>query len=170
MDGRGVTLTPGTTLRFDSLGCIYTGSVESIAGCTCGRPPRPNVLLGAATRKAFVRNYSGDIIISMLGPNPTQERFRLAAYYLTDLAFQDNGDEPPWYTAMYPCGQPGLLDDPVTAYVNSLCTVGVAPGSTTTRGGTDRATPRPHAGVQRLRGHRIEKLLIRASSVPPRRR
>jgi hypothetical protein len=30
----------------------------------------------------------------MLGPNPTQERFRLAAYYLTDLTFQASGDEP----------------------------------------------------------------------------
>jgi hypothetical protein len=30
----------------------------------------------------------------MLGPNPTQERFRLTAYYLTDLAFQASGDEP----------------------------------------------------------------------------
>jgi hypothetical protein len=45
----------------------------------------------------------------MLGPNPTQERFRLAAYYLTDLAFQASGDEPlGWrefmerYAAMYP--------------------------------------------------------------------
>jgi hypothetical protein len=47
----------------------------------------------------------------MLGPNPTQERFRLAAYYLTDLAFQASGAEPlawgefmEWYTAMYPVG------------------------------------------------------------------
>jgi hypothetical protein len=30
----------------------------------------------------------------MLGLNPTQERFRLAAYYLTDLAFQASRDEP----------------------------------------------------------------------------
>jgi hypothetical protein len=37
------------------------------------------------------------------------------------------------YTAMYPRGQPGLLDDPVTAYVNGLCTTGAAPGSTTTQ-------------------------------------
>jgi hypothetical protein len=26
--------------------------------------------------------------------NPTQERFRLAAYYPTDLAFEASGDEP----------------------------------------------------------------------------
>jgi hypothetical protein len=32
--------------------------------------------------------------MAMLGPNPTQERFRLAAYYLTDLAFQASGAEP----------------------------------------------------------------------------
>jgi hypothetical protein len=38
------------------------------------------------------------------------------------------------YTTMYPCGQPGLPDDPVTAYVNSLRAIGTAPGSATTRG------------------------------------
>jgi hypothetical protein len=76
----------------------------------------------------------------MLGSNPTQERFRLAAYYLTDLAFQASGAEPlAWgefmerYTAMYPRGQPGLPDDPMTAYVNNLRATGAAPGSTTTR-------------------------------------
>jgi hypothetical protein len=76
----------------------------------------------------------------MLGLNPTQKHFRLAAYYLTDLAFQASGDEPlAWgefmerYTAMYPHGQPGLPDDPVTAYVNNLRTTGAAPGSTMTR-------------------------------------
>jgi hypothetical protein len=94
MDGRGVTLTPRTTLRFGSLGCVYIGSVESVAGRTFGRPPRPNVLSGAVVRKAFVRSYSGDVIIGMLGPNRTQERFWLAAYYLTDLAFQASGDGP----------------------------------------------------------------------------
>jgi hypothetical protein len=29
-----------------------------------------------------------DVIVGMLGPNPTQKRFGLAAYYLTDLVFQ----------------------------------------------------------------------------------
>jgi hypothetical protein len=38
------------------------------------------------------------------------------------------------YTAMYPRGQPGLPDDPVTAYVNNLRAIGTAPGSATTRG------------------------------------
>jgi hypothetical protein len=54
MDSRGVTLTPGTTLRFGSLGFVCTGPVESVAGRTFGRTPRPNVLMGAATREAFV--------------------------------------------------------------------------------------------------------------------
>jgi hypothetical protein len=140
MDGRRVTLTPGTTLRFDSLGFVYTRPVESVAGRTFTRLPRPNVLTGAAGCEAFVRGFSDDVIIGMLGPNPTQERFRLAAYYLTDLAFQASGDEPlGWgefmerYTAMHLRGHPGLPDDPVTAYIDSLRTTGAAPGSTTTR-------------------------------------
>jgi hypothetical protein len=69
-------LTPGTTLHFSSLGYVYTGPVEPLAGCTFGWPPRSNVLSGPAAREAFVRSYSGDVIIGMLGPNPTQERFR----------------------------------------------------------------------------------------------
>jgi hypothetical protein len=40
---------------------------------------------------AFVRGFSDETIMTMLGSNPTQERFRLAAYYLTDLAFQESG-------------------------------------------------------------------------------
>jgi hypothetical protein len=61
--------------------------MESVAGRTFTRPPRPNVLTGAAGREASVRGFSGDVILGMLGPNPMQERFMLAAYYLTDLAF-----------------------------------------------------------------------------------
>jgi hypothetical protein len=38
MDGRRVTLTPGTTLRFGSLGFVYTGPVEPVAGRTFTRP------------------------------------------------------------------------------------------------------------------------------------
>jgi hypothetical protein len=56
MDGRGVMLTPGTTLRFGSLGCVYTGPVEYVTDRTFGRPSRPNVLSGAAAREAFVRS------------------------------------------------------------------------------------------------------------------
>jgi hypothetical protein len=49
------------------------------------------------------------------------------------------------YTAMYPCGQPGLPGDPVTAYVNNLRAASTAPGSTTTRTTTRRArTTRRH--------------------------
>jgi hypothetical protein len=76
----------------------------------------------------------------MLGPNPTQERFRLAAYYITDLAFQASGAEPlAWgefmerYTTMYPRGQPGLPDNPVTAYVNNLRVTGAVSGSAALR-------------------------------------
>jgi hypothetical protein len=36
-------------------------------------------------------------------------------------------------TAMYPHGQPGLLDDPVMAYVNDLHATGAASDSVTTR-------------------------------------
>jgi hypothetical protein len=39
MDGRRVTLTPGTTLRFGSLGFVYTGAVEPVAGRTFTQPP-----------------------------------------------------------------------------------------------------------------------------------
>jgi hypothetical protein len=88
MDDRMITLTPGATLCFDSLGFVYTGLAESVAGRTFARSPRPNVLTETMGREAFVRGFSDEIIIGMLGPNPTQERFRLAAYYLTDLAFQ----------------------------------------------------------------------------------
>jgi hypothetical protein len=107
MDDRRIMLIPGATLRFGSLGFVYTGPAESIAGRTFARLPRPNVLTGAAGREAFVRGFSDDVIIDMLGPNPKQERFRLAAYYLTDPAFQASGDKPlAWgefmerYTAM----------------------------------------------------------------------
>jgi hypothetical protein len=139
MDSHRVLLTPGATLRFGSLGFVYTGPMESVARRTFVWPPHPNVLMGAAGREAFVRGFSDETIISMLGPNPTQEHFRLAAYYLADLAFQASGAEPlAWgefmerYTVMYPHGQPGLPDDPVTAYVNNLCTTGDAFGSVTT--------------------------------------
>jgi hypothetical protein len=37
------------------------------------------------------------------------------------------------YVAMYRREQPGLPDDPVTAYVNGLCTTGTTLGPTLTR-------------------------------------
>jgi hypothetical protein len=76
----------------------------------------------------------------MLGPNPTQEHFRLAAYYLIDLAFQASraemltwGEFMERYTAMYPRGQPGFLDNPMTAYVNNLRVTDTTSGTATTR-------------------------------------
>jgi hypothetical protein len=78
--------------------------------------------------------------MAMLGPNPTHECFRLAAYYLTELAFQASGAKPlAWgefmerYTAMYPRGQPGLPDDSVTAYMNNLRAANASLGSTPAR-------------------------------------
>jgi hypothetical protein len=68
MDGRRITLTPGTTLHFDSLGFVYTRLVESVAGRTFTWPFPANVLTGAAGREAFVRGFSDDVIIIMLGP------------------------------------------------------------------------------------------------------
>jgi hypothetical protein len=80
-------LTPGSTMRFGSLGFVYTEPAVPIARRTFARPARPNVLTGAAGRAAFVRGFSDETIMAMLGPNPTHEHFRLAAYYITDLAF-----------------------------------------------------------------------------------
>jgi hypothetical protein len=54
MNGRRITLTPRTTLCFGSLGFVYTRPTESVAGRTFTRPPRPNILTGAAGREAFV--------------------------------------------------------------------------------------------------------------------
>jgi hypothetical protein len=51
-----------------------------------------------------------------------------------------------WYTAMYPCGPPGLPDDPVTAYVNNLRATDAAPGSTTTRRARTTRRPDPTRG------------------------
>jgi hypothetical protein len=79
----------------------------------------------------------------MLGPNPTQERFRLAAYYLTDLAFQASGDEPL-------AGGSSWSGTP-------QCTLVDIPASRTTRGWpTSSASVRPvlPLGLRRLGGHR----------------
>jgi hypothetical protein len=81
MDGRRISLTPGATLRFGSLGFVYIVLVESVAGRTFARLPRPNTMSGATGREAFIQGFSDETIIDMLGPNPTQERFMLAAYY-----------------------------------------------------------------------------------------
>jgi hypothetical protein len=96
-------------MRFSSLGFVYAGSAEFVVRRTFARPTCPNPLTGEARRAEFVRGFSDETIISMLGPNPTQEHFRLAAYYLTDLAFQASrvvplvwGEFRERYTAMYP--------------------------------------------------------------------
>jgi hypothetical protein len=34
MEGRGVSLTPEATMRFGSLGFVYTRPAESVVGCT----------------------------------------------------------------------------------------------------------------------------------------
>jgi hypothetical protein len=106
-------------LRFGSLGFVYTGPAESVAGCTFARPPHLNVLTGAMGREAFVLGFSDETIRAMLGPNATQERFGLTAYYPADLTFQASRAEPlawgvfmEWYTAMYPCGQPCVTTRP----------------------------------------------------------
>jgi hypothetical protein len=95
---------------------------------------------------AFVRGFSDETIMAMLGPNLTHEHFRLATYYLTDLAFQASGAESlAWaefmerYTAMYPRGQQGLPDDPVTTYVDALRVSYATPGTSTAQ----RAPPAP---------------------------
>jgi hypothetical protein len=54
MDGRGISLTPGATLRFGSLSFVYTGPAESVARRTFAQPPCPNVLTGADGREAFI--------------------------------------------------------------------------------------------------------------------
>jgi hypothetical protein len=115
MDGRTISLTPGATLRFGSLGFVYTGPTESVVGRTFAWPSLPNVLTGAPGREAFVRGFSGEAIIGMLGPNPMQERFRLAAYYLTDLAFQASGDEPlAWGSSWSSTPQSTPMDSPAS--------------------------------------------------------
>jgi hypothetical protein len=98
----------------------------------------------------------------MLGPNPMQERFRLAAYYLTDLAFQASGDKPlgwrvhgavhrdvpPWTTRPPRRSGDGLRQQPPRARRR--------PWVYNDSEGTNHATTRPHVGMQHLRGLRIE--------------
>jgi hypothetical protein len=87
MEGRRVSLTPWATMRFGSLGFVYIGLAEPVPGRTFARPSRPNVMTGAGGRTVFIRGFSNETIVAMLWPNPTQEHFRLAAYYITNITF-----------------------------------------------------------------------------------
>jgi hypothetical protein len=86
-EGRGFSMTFGAAMLFGSLGFVYTGPVESVVGRTFARFAHPTASMGAAGCAAFVQGFSGEMIMAMLGPNPTHKCFRLAAYYLIDLAF-----------------------------------------------------------------------------------
>jgi hypothetical protein len=116
--GRRVSLTPGAKMRFGSLVFVYTGSAESVAGRTFARLARPNVPTGAAGHAAFVRGFSDEMIMAILGPKPTQKCFRLAAYYLADLASRpaepSRSPGGSSWSGIPPCtpGQLGLPDDP----------------------------------------------------------
>jgi hypothetical protein len=80
-------------MLFDSLSFVYTGPAESVIRNVYTRPAHPTASTTTAGRATFVCGFTSEMILAMLGPNPTQECFRLAAYYLTDLAFQASGAE-----------------------------------------------------------------------------
>jgi hypothetical protein len=71
-------------MLFGSLDFVYTGPEESVVGNVYTRPTHPTASMTAVGHTAFVCGFMGDTIRAMLGPKPTQERFRLAAYYLSD--------------------------------------------------------------------------------------
>jgi hypothetical protein len=176
MDGRRVTMNPGTTLCFGSLSFVYTGPVEPVAGRTFTRPPRPNVLTGlrdARHSSEAYRTTSSPACwgqtqrMSVLGSPPTTsptspsrpaETVRSAG----GVHGAVHRDVPPW-TAQ-PSGRPGdgLRQRPLH---NRRC-----PWVYDDSEGTDRATSRSHTGGERLRGHRVKQLRIGADSAPPRRR
>jgi hypothetical protein len=133
-------------MRFGSPGFVYNGPAESVVGRTFARLTRSNASTAAAGHAVFVRGFLNETIMAMLGPNLTQEHFRLAAYYLTDLASHASaaellawGEFRGWYTVMYPRGQQDLPDDLVTTYVDALRAPYTATGSATAR----RAPPSP---------------------------
>jgi hypothetical protein len=70
------------------------------------------------------------------------------------------------YTVVYPRGQPGLPDDPVTV-CQQLARDQRRPRIYDDPEGTNHAATRPHAGVQHLRGPDIEQLRTGASTAPP---
>jgi hypothetical protein len=112
MEGFGVSLTPGVTMHFGSLGSVYNGPAKSVVGNLYTRPAHPTTSTMTARCAAFIRSFTGEMVMAMLGPNPTKECFTLAAYYLTDLAIQASGSKSltwgefmEWYSTMYPNGQ-----------------------------------------------------------------
>jgi hypothetical protein len=176
MDDRRVTLTLGTTLRFGSLGFVYIGLVEPVAGHTFTRPPRPNVLTGASGARPS--SEASRTTSSSACWGQTQHRSVLGSLPTTSPTLPSRPTEthrwaggvhgavhrnvPPW-TAQPP-RRPGdgLRQRPP----HDRCCPRVYDDSE----GTDRVTSRSHAGVQHLRGHRVEQLRIGASTAPPRRR
>jgi hypothetical protein len=54
MEGRRVLLTLGAAIHFGSLGFVYAGPAESVAGRTFIRPARPNILMGVVGHSVFV--------------------------------------------------------------------------------------------------------------------
>jgi hypothetical protein len=138
MESRRVSLTPRATMWLPWLRLHRAGRVRRWAHLRLTRPPQcPN--RGSGTRDIRPRLLRRDDH-GHCGAKPDARAFRLSAYYLTNLAFQASGAEPlAWgefmerYTAMYPRGKPGLLDDPVTAYVDVLRASHTTPGSVTAR-------------------------------------
>jgi hypothetical protein len=139
MDGRGVTLTPGTTLRFAPLASSAPGQWSPLPAVPSAGRLTPMSLRGLRrARPSFEasRTTSSSACCGqtrhkrVLGLPPT------TSPTLPSRPVETNrwagGEFMERYTAIYPCGQPGLPDDPVTAYVSGLCMASAAPGSTTT--------------------------------------
>jgi hypothetical protein len=120
---------------FVSLSFVYTRPTESTVGDIFTRPGSPSASTTAAGHTKFVRGILSDYVMAMLGPNLTQEHFRLVVYSATALAFEASGEEPltcgefvARYDVVHPNDQPGLSDDPVAAHVGSLQRSYVTPG------------------------------------------
>jgi hypothetical protein len=172
MDGHGITLTPGATLHFGSLGFVYTGPVESVAGRTFGRPPRPNVLTGqrdARPSSEASRTTSSSACwgqtqhMSVLGSPPITSPTSLSKTVEMDRwAGGIHGavlhNVPSWATR--PTGRPGngLRRQPPRHEHR--------PWVYNYSEGTDCAMSWPHKRVQRLRGPCVEQLQIGACTTP----
>jgi hypothetical protein len=119
--------------------CTSTPSASSTLGQQSLSPgaPSPGRLVPMSSRGMRDARLSSEASQTMSssvcwGLNLTQERFRLTAYYLTDLAFQASREEPlAWGSSR--SGTPQCTPRLVTAYMNNLRAANTAPGSTTTR-------------------------------------